>query len=96
MFVTGKDPVLTGKHAQMTGFSRHLTGKIQVQSLWVSSMMIEKRVNCTQSDWTSVYLREMTRLMMTGRKHAEGTCLSRHLACFPVIISRVFSRYKKI
>ena len=35
LFVTGKNPVLTGKHAQMTGFSRHLTGKIQVQSLWV-------------------------------------------------------------
>ena len=35
MFVTGKDPALTGqKYAQMTGFSRHLTGKIQVQSLW--------------------------------------------------------------
>ena len=37
LFVTGKNPVLTGKHAQMTGFSRHLTGKFQVQSLWVHS-----------------------------------------------------------
>ena len=37
LFVTGKNPVLTGKHAQMTGFSRHLTGKFQVQSLWVTS-----------------------------------------------------------
>ena len=34
LFVTGKNPVLTGKHAQMTGFSRHLTGKFHVQSLW--------------------------------------------------------------
>ena len=34
LFVTGKDPVLTGKYAQMTGFLRHLTGKFQVQSLW--------------------------------------------------------------
>ena len=34
LFVTGKNPVLTGKHAQMTGFSRHLTGRILVQSLW--------------------------------------------------------------
>ena len=35
LFVTGKDPVMTGKYAQMTGFSRLLTGKILVQSLWV-------------------------------------------------------------
>ena len=34
MFVTGKNPVMAGKHAQMKGFSRHLTGKFQVQSLW--------------------------------------------------------------
>ena len=34
LFVAGKNPVLTGKHAQMTGFARHLTGKILVQSLW--------------------------------------------------------------
>ena len=35
LFVTGKNPVLTEKYAQMTGFSRHLTGKFHVQSLWV-------------------------------------------------------------
>ena len=29
LFVTGKNPVLTGKHAKMTGFSRHLTGKFK-------------------------------------------------------------------
>ena len=32
MFVTAKNPGLTGKHAQMTGFSRHVTGKFHVQS----------------------------------------------------------------
>ena len=36
--MTGKNPVLTGKHAQMTGFSRHLTGKFHVQSLWVNNI----------------------------------------------------------
>ena len=36
LFVTGKDPAMTGKHAQMTGFSRHLTGKILAQSLWAA------------------------------------------------------------
>ena len=35
LFVTGKDPVMMGKHAQMTGFSRLVTGKFHVQSLWV-------------------------------------------------------------
>ena len=35
LFVTGKYPVLTGKHTQMTGFSRHLTDKIQVQSKFI-------------------------------------------------------------
>ena len=34
LFVTGKNPVLTGKHGQMRGFSRHVTGKFEVQSLW--------------------------------------------------------------
>ena len=35
LFVTGKDPVITGKHAQMTGsLSRQLTGKFHLQSLW--------------------------------------------------------------
>ena len=32
LFVTGKYPVMTGKHAQITGFSRHLAGKIHLQS----------------------------------------------------------------
>ena len=34
LFVTGKDPIVTGKHAQITGFSRLVTGKFHVQSLW--------------------------------------------------------------
>ena len=33
LFVTGKDPVMTGKHAQIMCFSRHLTGEIHLQSL---------------------------------------------------------------
>ena len=37
LFVTGKDPVLTGKHAQIMGFSRLLTGKIHSRRLTGSS-----------------------------------------------------------
>ena len=55
---------MTGKHAQMTGFSRHLTGEFNLQSLWalnpqhvfVSSGKILEPLTDerTQRDWTFV------------------------------------------
>ena len=93
LFVTGKDPVMTGKYAQMTGFSRHLTGKIRVESFWEpwsfaqAIRMCERHGDCCATNlfanlYVSSEVTQLTKAYPEGldvKFTRHGTGKTRHL-----------------